>query len=797
MSKDWARALGLAITPLFAREAIPEGDHYLLLDGIRGSFGMSLVPSLISDIDQRNWAWSSGVLHHVTTTPDQVILTRWDRSDSERYTLTSVTEKLDRFYDRIADNQAAINRTIAIHAVDSFRRLRSSFGSEEQAGALSTFLLILGAMLQSLEAAVFEHAEAVTNKFDLSGEAPNFLKRLSPDFVRHFVSGFKRPMLAQSQQVETIPSLVVRHAGAMVFQEAHFELIQRGPSDIFGVSAPATVSVNTGSGVHFTPPGLARAIVEQALQAYGPLPAQITILDAACGSGSILHEALRTLRDRGYTGSVTVIGFDESIYAVEMSRFLLSATRHDWPDFHIVDVVIECRNSLDDQPWPAANIILMNPPFVSLRGLSPQQKQLVSKTLGKFARGRPDLSMAFAERAMQALAPNGVLGTLLPAGVLNMTYAQDWRRHLLEEASVTFLAVFGELGLFRLATVETGCVVLRKSPASEQSLYKSLWVGEQRNATPEALRFLRRATQQAYSGVESDAWTLDDVPMESLRESPNWRPRPRALRRELAKIEAYVGTTVSSFFDVRQGAIPAPREAFIIDEATLHGLSDDERRWFRRVAENENIRAGQILPGSYIFYPRSKGLPPLEGEQSLVKEMPIFSEHLMKYKSRLTQRRGKKDRWWELGEDRKWLRLPAKKIVSSYFGQAGSFAFDSDGDRIVVQGYGWLPRWKSPKKLGINSDYICNAYIAILNSLFFTDLLGEICPSVGGGQLNLSKRYSEKVRLPDLIERMETNAGIDVVVRDLSFIGERITADGLSVAPRSRAEELVRLLYGI
>ena len=797
MNRRIAKALGLAITPYFAREQSPQGEHHLLLDGVRGSFGISHSPTLDLGVDPSNWAWSAGVLHHIIIADDIALILRWDQASGEMHVPASaITEHLPRFYDRIAKAQTTTNKTIEIHAIDCFRRLRSNFTPNEQGAALSVFLLILGAMVQSSEANIFDGSPDVANQFGVDPNASVFLKRLSPEFVRHFISGFKQPALSGGLSVETIPSLMVRHAGAMVFQEAHFHLVQRGIPDIFGVQSPAAVSINTASGVHFTPPGLARAIVEQALDAFGNLPPQITILDPACGSGSILHEALRTLRDRGYTGNVSVIGFDVSAYAVEMTRFTLAALKYDWPEFHL-NINIERRDSLSAQPWPTADFILMNPPFVSLRDLSSHEKQAVSNILGRYARGRPDLSMTFVERGLQVLANNGVLGTLLPAGVLSMTYAQEWRRHLLDSASISFLAVFGELGLFRLATVETGCAILRKAPDDAHGTYRSLWVGERKNATPEALRFLRRATDERISVSEMNStWALDEVSAGKLRRSPTWRPRPLALRRDIEKIESSTSTTVNDFFDVRQGAIPAPRAAFIINEQTWKGL-DTEQRWFRRVAENANIRAGQILKGSYIFYPRSEGLPHIENEQSLIENLPVFSVHLMGYKPTLERRRGKHDRWWELGEDRKWLRVPSKKIVSSYFGQAGSFAFDSQGDRIVVQGYGWLPRWKIPHRLGIDMDDICNAYVAIFNSLFFVELLSEVCPTVGGGQLNLSKRYSEKVRLPDLLERIQTSSGVDVAVRDLAFIGERIAVDGLAVAPRARAEELVRLLYGL
>jgi adenine-specific DNA-methyltransferase len=780
---------------MFAQELSPPGEHFMLLDGIRGSFGLSEQKTHEEEVDGKSLAWSCGVLHHVVATPEHVIVRRWDRPETSRYTRRSVTERLDRFYAHLAESQALPSRTIATHAVEAFGRLRSNFPTDKQQDALAVFLLLLGSMLHSDDDTyAHEHAVEITHEFRLNDDAPNSLQRVSPELLRHVVSGFRRPLFAQPQQVETKPSLMVRHAGAMVFQEAHFHLIQQGPSDMFGVPTAAAVALNTGNGVHFTPPGLARAIVEQALDSYGELPRNLTILDAACGSGSILHEALRTLRDRQCLSKIKIVGFDESEYAVQMTRFSLSSAMRDWPELDF-SIVVELRNSLDEQEWPEADLILMNPPFVSLRDLNSEQRRLLTNVLGSYAKGRPDLSMAFVERGVQSLAPGGVLGTLVPAGVLGMTFAQEWRRHLLDEASVSFLAVFGELGLFRLATVETGCVVLRKGVSDDAGLYKSLWVGEKRNTASEALRFLRRATIQESGGVDSEAWTLAELPRRALKDGANWRPSPQTLRRELQKIDARVPTTVSSLFDVKQGALPAPREAFIIPEERWHQLPAGERAWFRRVAENQNIRAGQVLPGDWIFYPRSPELPHIDSEASLLEAIPVFGPHLLRFKPTLQQRRGKHERWWELGEDRKWLRVPSKKIVSTYFGKSGSFAYDADGDRIVVQGYGWLPKWKPPRSL--QPDYLFAAYIAIFNSELFTQLLAEVCPTVGGGQLNLSKRYSERVRLPDLLERVETSPSVDVLVRELSFFGGVIGQAGLPAVPRSKLEELVRVLYGV
>jgi adenine-specific DNA-methyltransferase len=796
MITRWARSLGLAETSLFASDGPDDGDdHKLLLDGVRGSFAISQVSGADAHLDPRSWAWSSGVLHHITATHDQVILRRWDKTGQDRYSLTSVNENLDRFYDHVFHTHAEITRNIAAHAIDAFRRLRSLFDEEHQGEALSVFLLLLAAMLESVDEDILERADKVMDKYDVPPDARHAIGRLTKEFAAHLITSFRRPTIARATELETFPSLMVRHAGATLFQEAHFELGRRGAIDLWGVPEAAHVTISASSGVHFTPPGLARVIVEQSFEAHGPLPDQITILDPACGSGSILHEAIRALKDRNYAGRVRIIGFDQSASAVAMARFLISAAKLDWPTLGIVETRIECRDSLNEEEWPRANFIMMNPPFVSLRWLDDAQRKSMHRILGKHARGRPDLSMAFIERGVSNLKDNGVMGTLLPAGVLSMTYAQHWRRHLLDEGSVSFLAVFSEVGLFKMATVETGCIVLRKGTLENGDFYKALWVGEKRDATQAALRYLRRTTGAMLSSNEASPWTLSELPARQLIESPTWRPRPATLERRLSDIKSRVPTSVRDIFDVKQGAHPAPRDAFVIDASVLGDLPESEHRWFRRVVENQNIRSGRIHQGQFVFYARSSHLPDITDEDELRYYCPHFSKYLERFRPELSARKRRGERWWELSEDRQWLRDSKKKIVSAYFGQRGSFAYDISGDHVIIQGYGWLPSWRLEP--GIEDDELFFAYLALFNSLLFSELLSAYCPTVGGGQFNLSKRFSKWVPLPDLLAWAGSNSGSASELRDLSRIGEIIHQDGLAAAPQARAEDLVRLFYNI
>ena len=66
------------------------------------------------------------------------------------------------------------------------------------------------------------------------------------------------------------------------------------------------------SSTHYTPPFLARSIVENSLKNIDLSKPMIKILDPACGSSEFLIEALKQLNKLGYSGKVKIIGMDSS-----------------------------------------------------------------------------------------------------------------------------------------------------------------------------------------------------------------------------------------------------------------------------------------------------------------------------------------------------------------------------------------------------------------------------------------------------------------------------------------------------
>jgi len=819
-ARDWASLLGLADTPLFANDDnVAAGNHLVLLDGGSGSFALSVLPqqdAIESAVE--NWIWSADVAHHVGVLRDKVRVTRWDDPAAERiFTRRSLEQKLDVFYRYIVTDRITEGRSIVDHVIDLFRKLRNIVVHQTQRddASIHAFLAVLAALSSDRGLEGLSDLDWLFDKFELDPQFIEVLRRIDRKSIVGTVDHY-RLCRTGSRLLEMLPRLAIRHAGGLVFQEAHFELLRTKSEDIFGYSAPAEVKISTRGGTHFTPPPLARSVVEQALRQLAPLSDRpsIVVLDPACGSGAFLHEVLRALRRADYRGEVELLGKDISAQAVAMARFVLRRASQDWAEGRIKQIDITVGNSLDPDivALPAADLVVMNPPFISWAGLSSEQRDEVRDALGTLYVGQPDFSMAFVLRALRSVRESGAIGTLIPASLLVAQTAKKWRHALLDLASLNFLAVIGDYGLFPHALVQVAALVMSKNePANSKPEYLSLWTNETRGVAGEAMRALRRCSNTVHSGpLTGKGWRVGQDSALQLRAEVDWRPKPKILEPILPAIKDTAGNSVKDLFEVAEGIRTGMREAFFLSADRHEAFSEAEKRYFRPVAENRNISDGRIYSGDYLFYPYSKGLPPIDDENALQKAVPRFyEENLLPNKDSLgkrvaiTRRLGKQStRWWDLNWHRPWLVEPRSKIVTAYFGQSGSFSCDLVGNLVIVQGHGWLPSTKlkrSHKSLDERvtekmSPFFLAAYVSLLNSEIFTSLLTEYCPHVAGGQFNLSKRFVDTIPLPNL-PAIAADSARGNMVFELEKQGTALIT-GNATSP-ARINQISALLYGI
>lgn len=779
----WRLGLGLYPVPLFSDET--QNNQFVLLNGNRGNFCLDLRNEHLSR-ESRNSAWSSNVGHYVSLVDDAVEVQRWDQKQHaiERYSVESVFSDLEKFHSHLEKDEPRREFSVISHAIRVYRRLRTALAeSTDGPNSLKAFLYLLASVTDDVE-----RGGVTIEKWRLDTTAADVANLIGKDdwdaLVSELING--RPL----EGLTPVPALVLRHASGQLFQEAHYEAVAIPQEQLMLTGfAPPPITLgkrHKGFGLHFTPPALARTLVEEALSTLEILPPSVSVFDPACGSGEFLRETLRQLTMKGYGGHVRLVGWDISPAACDMANFLLSWESRG--NGSRIKIDIECRDSILTKTWPKdISIVVMNPPFLSWQDMNSEQRDSVIQTLEDLWKKRPDLSSAFLLRAASTLRPGGVLATILPASFLDAESAELVRAHLGELLATRLVGRLGSHQLFMSATVDAALYV---GVSTEQpALPIAFWADHRPQSASAGLRALRKVRdahgQDVLPVLENGFNIYHDSQIGEGKKS--WAPRPYDAWKLLRTLQSL--PKVRELFDVRQGIRTGLNKAFILSRQQWEELSKRERSYFRPAVLNESVRDGFLEDSAYVFYPYGNSVIQTESElRSMVGH--YYEEFLLPNKGVLSKRVSRGGaKWWQLSRHRNWQEIHEPKIVSTYFGNTGSFAWDSNGSFVVVQGFAWIHRptakFKSfPTSIGL-------AYLPILNSNVMSKLLSATSNHVGGGQWNLSKRFVDEVPLPNLLSEE-----IDpVLISELTRLGKLIHA-GRDV-DKDKHDDVVTAVYGL
>ena len=593
----WQKELGLLPVPLYPGR--DEGQPFVLLNGSRGNFCLDIQGERRERT--RSIAWSSNVSHYVSVLKDYVEVQRWDQSKSSlaRYSTGSVRDNLERFHDYLEKDAPSQDLSIVSHAIRVFRSMRATLGSRHTGPeALRAFLCLLACTKDGVE-----RSSLVLEDWALDSQSAEIASVISEE-----AWGTLKDDLLYGRKVEDLESdltLLLRHAAGQLFQEAHYEAIFVPQSQLlFAGFMPPPVDISketTSTGLHFTPPALARSLVEEALN---PIDGSLTIFDPACGSGEFLRESLRQLELRGYPGKVKIIGWDISQAACDMAQFVLAWERRNTEAQ--VEVEVRCVDSLEPhEVWPSeVTNVFMNPPFVSWQGMTKIQREIVVDVLQEVKEKRPDLSHAFLLKASLCLSKNGILGAILPSSLLDGDSAQKLRQQLSKYVSPRLLARLGSQFLFPGAMVDAAFYVAQKATTfNEEST--AFWADHRFGSNSAGLRALRRlrlfgsSTRYPFLG---DGFNIYQKKLG--QDGKDWSPRPYtawAISRSLNHLPR-----VGDMFEVTQGARTGNIASFVLNKAEWNTLPKAERTYFRPAVVNKSIRAGKIDDYFYLFFPYGK-----------------------------------------------------------------------------------------------------------------------------------------------------------------------------------------------
>jgi type I restriction-modification system DNA methylase subunit len=586
-----------------------------------------------------------------------------------------------------------------------------------------------------------------------------------------------------------------------------------------------TENIKRKQGIYYTPSFLVEAVVERALQLIGAAEGwrseseAITVADLACGSGAFLASAFRRIgaRPHSYQEAAAVLqqhilGVDSDPRAVEATRlnlWLMLFRLH--PEVHPLPYLSSSVISRDSLIGPLLtdadaerdllavqdgmrvdvprlrsrpDIIIGNPPFVSLERQAPAYRRLLHDEGYKTLEKRADLANVFIERALDTVREGGIVALVVPNRIFTTRSAEAVRRIIRERARIELIVDFGTLQLFE-ATTYVSVVFLR--------------------------RVLKPIEQRTVSTIKFDH--LSKPYGLNVREALDAELPPAGVRRMMVSLPTgerpifFVPQNVAGLLaGLRQNGIPVANIAFtrqgvrIGDQALylvqeIEGFRETkpemvrvksykslgkrgqvvaelERAALKPAVHSNTIQRYQAPPqGLWLIYPYDEagGLIPFE---EYADRFPAVSRYLrasiegLKGRTRTTAAT-----WHKLAEprDQRWLSAP--KLLVPQLAKQGRMTLDDSG-LYLVQGYAIVPR--------SGSILSREALLAALNSTLLVWALGMNSPHYRGDTFEYQGKNIEALTLPQrLLEDSE-------LAKNLADLGRQLyTANNVPLRERS------------
>lgn len=726
----WEQNYGLL--PLHLNDAAEQ--KFLMLNGGYGDFCLQTFKNGESDLFNE-YSWSTNTKNYLIIEENNIRIVNWLDSKPELIPKKTVLNNLDKFYKYLLSKSYKTENDVVPFVMDIFKQLRNETNEKQDP---KNAISILFQLLISLEN---EGSDSIPNKF------VDFEKAKLPSNFEYY----RAKLLSGVKEIKPNLDLILRHTSGSLFQEAHKEVLyfdlQR---DLFGgVSSKLITKNDSYSSIHYTPPYLARTIVENSLKEINLTSPSLRILDPSCGSSEFLIESLKQLKFLKYNGDITIIGFDSSDSAIETSKFLLHyENQTQWNGK--IDIQIQLVKDSLTVDWGNMNdLILMNPPFVSWEQLKDKNSRNILKDIlgNSFSKGKPNQASAFFYKATKSLNQNGVLGCVLPSSIFTYDSYKIIRNEVRETLDLKLLAKLGNY-VFEDALTDVS-VFIGKKPQSN-TYPRVIWTKNEKGVVPEALRELRKLQINNESAKIVGDYNIY-TPSSFDRSNDNWNITSYSDNIFLQGLKRFTKegtlTPTLNVFSIKQGALLGLQNVFTITKNSYENLSKKEQKYFRKSITTSSFNSGKIEINEYVWYPyNSKGLIIKSEEELSILE--FAQERLFKFKETLEKRKGIKN-WWELTRPRNWQFTLEPRLYSARFGGAKSFGFDKLGETVILEGNAFIPKTK------FKEDHYY-FYLAFFSSETYNKLLSIYSKPLLAGY-DLGRIQIKDIPIPD-VRKIDDNS---------------------------------------
>ncbi|TAH00173.1 MAG: SAM-dependent DNA methyltransferase [Sphingobacteriales bacterium] len=702
---------------------------FLMLNGGNGDFCLQTSANKNSEDIYYSESWSTNTKNFVVVETEKVKIFNWLNKNKEVINVNDIKGNEEKFYKYLVSKSYKTENDVVPFIVNIFRQLRN-YTKEKNNPAKAINLLYQ--LLISLDE---DYTNIDYQKWNIENQD------LPPEFEDAAVR-IKKGVKGISNHLD----LILRHSSGALFQEAHREVVYFDQQLNFftGFSNKLSTKKDAYSSIHYTPQYLARSIVENSIKNLDLKKLELKIFDPACGSSEFLIEALKQLKNLGYNGKLTVVGWDTSESAINTSKFLLQyENRTQWNSSLKLEVE-KVEDSLSEKWDFDFDLILMNPPFVSWELLKDKKSKdsLVCAFGENLKIVKPNQASAFFYKAVLALNNNGVIGCVLPSTIFTSQSYKNLRTEISEQLSLKLLAKLGNF-VFEDALTDVSFFIGQKPKSSYMP--KLLWSKNEKGIIQDTLRDFRKMEANNELSLQNKNFSIYTPTLFPIIPE-TWRIIPLEQNKLINVLDRFVIdgllTPVGNVFTTNQGAILGIKNIFKISYEDYLNYDKINKAYFRPVLTNNSIKNGQLNIAEYLWYPYDKNGILLKNENDL-NNIPFALNNLFPDKISLQNRKGINE-WWGLTRPRNWQFVKNIRLYSTRFGNSHSFAFDKEGNCVIEEGNAFIP-----KKEFKTDDYYF--YLAIFSSNFFDTLLSIYSKQLAGGKwYDLGAKYTSNIPIPNV-----------------------------------------------
>jgi len=448
--------------------------------------------------------------------------------------------------------------------------------------------------------------------------------------------------------------------------------------------------------------------------------------------------------------TATVYGNNVIAWHIHFAEVFVSGRRQQQIDRNIADIGDFKVTTIEPGGF---DIVLTNPPYVR-HELIKDIKQRLKKVYPKTYTGMADLYTYFYTRAVETLAPGGILVFISSNKWFRANYGKKIRKYLASNCGILSITDFLDSPIFENTTAYPMIFIAQKAGTIYKTIYTEMRVPNGNIDVKGSVR--EHGKILGDNAIKGENWSFVD-------------------RKNAAKIEKMkaTGLPLEEYINKKicVGIKTGLNEAFVINSQTRKRLIEENpasEDLIRPFLMGKDIKRWSISEDNlWVILAKDNGN---------TSDYPAVMEHLKGYEDKLKNRSDQGHNWWELRPCTYYDEFDKPKIV---------FPDISPEPRFTLDMNNYCPDMTA---FVIPSSSLF--LLGVLNSKCVLDFYLEISAQIRGGYLRYKRQYVTQIPIP----QAQTKE-IEIIEK---LVQKCLDAEGQDCEKwEKEIDEIVTKLYGL